>query len=710
MSPSSLPLRIGVVVAMAGLDAAAQNPPAPEVPESLEPMLVHGSRAADPLDLASPAVTGSRLDIPVVDVLASVFRLDRAAFEARGLRTAQEAVDAIVGFTSAQSPGNGATFSARGFTGDDVSQLWDGIRLINPAMGARPLDTFNLQVVEVIKGPASVLHGEGAVGAVVNFISKVPNPERFEADVLASYGSWNTARLGVGVGGPVAETGLSFRADVSRASTDTFRRQSGEELLNVSAALRYDVSEDFRVTLHADALHDDFEAYFGVPLVNGQPDPRLTRSNFNVSDNVMKSETYWLRLRAEWTPSETVTLRNLTYGSLANRDWRNAEGYAFDPAAGTVTLRDLGIVEHEQNLVGNRFEAAFEKELGRFENRLAAGADVKRTDFFRLADFPSGAVAVDAFHPQRPSYLQASGAAGPSQRGADYEILQAAPFVEDQFAVLPDLKLVGGLRYDHIENEVFNRDNGATFSKSFDPVSYRAGVVWNATKEGAFYGQYSTSANSPRSFVNLGGAAFRGYGFSLEESRQFEFGYKQTAWDGRVEATLAYFNIEKDRIRTFRQGNERVGVEAGEQLAQGVEVEAVIRPVDGLSLGVNASVLSAELDHPGFADDGARPSNVPQQTAGGFISYRLPFGLEVGADYRYVGDRLGNDPSGPRFEMDDYALLGAYASYQWRNATLTVRGRNLSDERYLAWAEDDYGNQALVGAPASVEVELRLRF
>jgi iron complex outermembrane receptor protein len=93
-----------------------------------------------------------------------------------------------------------------------------------------------------------------------------------------------------------------------------------------------------------------------------------------------------------------------------------------------------------------------------------------------------------------------------------------------------------------------------------------------------------------------------------------------------------------------------------------------------------------------------------------FTSYRFPFGLELGADFRHVGSRLGNDPTGPRFTMDDYQLLGAFAAYSWRQFTFTVRGRNLTDATYLAWSEDDYGNQALVGAPASVEVELRARF
>lgn len=671
---------------------------------------IQGTRPVDSLNLDATAVSSSRLGVPIRSIPASVFTLQQPAFQARGNRTAQEAVESVVGFTGVNSPGNGATFSTRGFVGDDVQQLWDGIRIINPAMSARPLDTFNLEAIEIIKGPASVLHGEGAVGGAINFIPKEPSREAFTGDFLSSLGTWNTTRLGAGIGGPIQQTGLSYRADFSRNSSDTFQRDGGFELYNFSGAIRYDVSDSLAVTLYAEALRDDFEAYFGVPLVQGQLDERLARMNYNVADNVMKSESYWLRMKTEWTPTDSISVKNLTYGLIANRDWRNAEGYSFDPSTRRVTLRDLGIVEHEQNLLGNRLEFLHKGEIAQRENRLAFGADIKRTEFFRLADFPGGSLTVDAFNPTRPTYLAAAGAQNPSQKGADYELIQAGPFIEDQFSLLDTLKLVAGLRYDYIDNSVFNRDNSQNYSHAFNPFTYRGGIVWDVVTNTTAYAQYSVAAGSPRSFVNIGGAAFSGFNFGLEETRQAELGVKHSCWNGRIEATAAVFHIEKDRIRTFRSNNERVGEAAGETQSQGVELEAVFRPVAGWILGVNMTTLSVEIDRPGFAEDGARPSNVPLQMATAFTRYVFPFGLELGAEIRHVGNRLGNDPSGPRFTMEEYALVGAHAAYSWKQFTLTVRGRNLSDERYLSWAEDDYGNQALVGAPASVEVELSARF
>jgi len=703
-------IRHYIFLALASSASLHAQEPSSSSSNILPVLQVEAAEDVSPLQLAKPASVGSRLDVPVKDIPASVFSLDQTAFKTRGLRTALEAVDSIVGFTSANSAGNGATFSTRGFSGDSVAQLWDGVRLLNPAMSARPLDTFNLRGIEVIKGPASVLHGEGSVGAAINFLPKEPNRYHFTMDALASYGSFDTVRLGLGVGGPIAGTALSYRVDASRQASDTFQRDGGYELTNFTGALRWDVNEQFALTLYAEALHDDLNAYFGTPLVDGRLDGRIQNIAYNVADNVMKSETYWLRLKADWTPSDQVSVRNLAYFASANRDWKNAEGFSYDPAAGRVTLRDLGIVEHEQRLFGDRLEVLFKNEIAGHENHLVIGADFKHTEFFRLADFPSSSVTVDARNPRRPSYAVATGAAGPSQRGADYTITQVGPFLEERFSLLPTLSLVAGARYDYISNKVNNRDNGASYDREFNPFTYRGGVVWEVIQDTTIYGQYSTAAGSPRSFVNLGGAAVSGYSFSLEKSRQFELGVKHTGWDGRVEATLAYFNIERDRVQTLRSGSERIGVRAGKQTSHGLEFESVVRPVKGWTLGANFTFLEAEVDHAGFADDGQRPSNVPETQFGAYTSYRFPNGLEIGADVRYVGDRLGNDPSGPRFKMDSYTLVGAYVSYAWKDVTVAVRGRNVFDETYLQWAEDDYGNQALVGAPASVEVEVRFTF
>lgn len=680
---------------------AVQAQTATNNPTQLNPVVVSASAPA----LDQKAEAGSRLGVPIREVPASVFALDQDSFRSRGHRTMLEAVESVVGFSGANSPGNGATFSSRGFVGDAVSQYFDGVKIINPAMSARLLDTFNYGSVEVLKGPAAVLFGEGGVGGAVNFVPKEPNRDRFQGEAQLGYGSFNSTRIGVGIGGPVGQSGVSYRADFSRQSSDTFVDGAGLELYNLTGAVGWDVSDQFAMTLYVEALKDDNHAYFGTPLVNGRIDERIRDISYNISDNHMKAESLWLRLKSEWTPNEKVRVRNLTYGYLAGRDWRNAEGFDYDPIGGTVTIRDLGIVEHDQSLVGNRLDALFTGEIGGRENRLVLGGDVSGNSFFRMAYFPSSALTVNAY---APSVGPFSAYAGPSTTaGADYDLFQGALFAEDQFSVLPRLKLVGGVRWDHIDLEVHNRDTGVDYGRSFSPVTFRGGVVFEVVTNLTAYASYATGANPPRSFVNNN----RPFTYGLEESQQIEAGLKHTCWDGRMEATLAVFHLTKDRERTVFTGGQRIGVPDGRVKSEGVEFDARLRPLAGWTVGGNVSVLSSRIEDSPAGNSGLVAANVPRQQANLFTSYAFPFGLELGAALRYVGKRFADD--GDTFVLKEYATLDLHATYRWKKWEFTVRGRNVTDELHAAWSETDYFNtqpQVLVGAPATVEALVSVKF
>lgn len=693
------PLRVLAGVAVVQFSAVSAELPGAD-PEKLPPVVVTGIPAL----LNQKAETASRLGLTVGEVPASVSSISRAEIAARGFRTVQDAVESVAGMQGALSPGNGATYSTRGFTGDSVNQLHDGFRIVNPAMSARPLDAFNYDRIEVLKGPSSVLYGEGAVGATINYVSKQPDTQRFTGETLLSYGSFNSFRFGAGVGGPIAESGLSYRLDYSRNSSDTFIENAGTEMDNLSASLRYDVSEQFHLLLSVQAMRDDVDAYWGAPtLADGSVDRRIAWQSYNVQDSIMKSESIWIRLKAGWNPDELLSVNNTGYVYLADRDWKNGEGYDYDPAAGLVTIRDLGVVQHSQNLVGDRLEASHEHEVFSLANKLSLGGEFSRNDFFRLADFPGSALTVNAYNPQAGSYATYAGA--PGTRGADYEIWTGAVFLEDQLSILENLKIVGGFRYDHIAVDVHNNDTGAEYGKDFDPVSGRAGLVYEPLKGTTTYFQWSNSANTPRSLVNQN----RPFTFDLEKTSQLEVGVKQSAFGGRLEGTAALFHITRDRVLAV--GNPRSSLPDGEFVSMGGEFEIRVRPVNEWVVGANATVLSSEIEDSPNGNSGMTPANVAREMASVFTSYEFPIGLELGAGLRYVGKRFATDDN--RFEMGSYFTLDLHATYRWKQWEFTVRGRNVTDEFYAAWSETDYyvsRPQLLVGAPASVEGLIRFKF
>lgn len=116
------------------------------------------------LPIDAPVGTGSRLSLTLREVPASVSVIAQEVMQARGLRTAVEAVEAAVGMTGGTQFGSIPTYSTHGFGGNNVTVLRDGIRQNTASQSSRTIDAFLLDRIEVLKGPASLMFGEGAVG------------------------------------------------------------------------------------------------------------------------------------------------------------------------------------------------------------------------------------------------------------------------------------------------------------------------------------------------------------------------------------------------------------------------------------------------------------------------------------------------------------------------------------------------------------------
>ena len=162
-----------------------------------------------PLDMTVGA--GSRLGTTVRETPASVDLVTREVMRERGNRTTQQALENAVGVSTGQCFGL-TCFSMRGFSGTlSLPFLFNGVRY--PGLAFSPRGTFVYDRIEVIKGPASVLHGLGAVTGAVNFVTK-PADGRVEREVLLATDRWATRNIGLGIGGKASE-GLAYRADVN---------------------------------------------------------------------------------------------------------------------------------------------------------------------------------------------------------------------------------------------------------------------------------------------------------------------------------------------------------------------------------------------------------------------------------------------------------------------------------------------------------------
>ena len=700
-----------------------------------ESVTVFGSTSSVALD--TPSETGSRLGLTPREIPGSLELVTQATIQSRGHRTVQEAVASAVGVTVGDHPADNSSFTTRGFTQTQVPVFYEGARI--PVAMAFPMDAWNLERLEVLKGPGSSLYGEGAVGGTINFVFKRPDRQPQRAEGMLSYGGFNTRRLGLGAGGPIGQSSVHYRADYSLNESDGYIDRTPSTLHNLTTAIAWDASSAFDVQLSFDASSSDFSSYWGTPLVpiasavdpiegivdtdaNETIDRPMSRVNYNADgDIVTEMTTYWTQARLRYQPTTGVTIRNTTYYTPSDREWRNSEFYDFNPETNMVD-RDRFFVSHHVTLTGNRTDLAVTRPIGRLANRFLAGLEVSAMRFDRVPFFRGGVDSVDRFNPT-------PGVFGPLTPTfySQQEVDTAAFFVEDYLSLRSNVKVALSLRAEHLDVNHFEfssstgvpthrpsggeLDAASSFGRVFTPVTWRAGLIYDARPGLNLYANVATSADPVNADLIYGAPE----NFDLSRGVQAEVGVRQAYASGRGEWTVAYYWIERRNLLTATSPISADAV--GKQSSRGVELSAIVRPTTRWQLQGTAALLDARFDE--FEQNiggvlvsrnGNRPQNIPNVVVDLRTSYR--FGdqrpVDVTALYRHVGDRFNGLDNSAR--MLGYDVVDLFATWTLESYHITARVRNLFDEQYASWGSNYYTAQVSLGMPRAAEVVLGFRF
>lgn len=663
------------------------------------------------LDLDLPDSTGSRLGLTPLETPASVEIIPGETIRERGQATVNEAVTQdATGFTSTASPGNGGTAMAvRGFAGHGaVMQLYDGTRLyVGAGTVTFPFDTWSAERLEVLRGPASVLYGEGAVGGVINFVPKRPSDYfRHEAEVAG--GTDGTGRFGVGSGGPV-NNNVAYRFDASGIrSNGWLEQESAFDSLVLSGALSLRPTRDLKLTISHDYGDQSPLRYFGTPLINGAIPDGLRDKNFNVRNSEVNFIDNWSMFKTAWTPNEWFELRNIAYRLTTNRHWRNVESYRFldsGPDAGLVERTDYIAIRHDQEQLGNRFDAAFRTGLnGETRNELLVGFDVNSIDWDRRSNAPfSGVSFVDPFNIEPGQFLHMA----PTVPRDRSDTFQHSFFMEDRLEISEKLSLIGGLRYEEVALAREDRLTGLESNKDFSEFTWRAGAVYTPIQNLAFYGQYATAVDP------IGGALISmspaNFDFDLSTSRQIEVGAKRVFWAGRGEWTLALYDIERSNLLSSDPDSPQIVRQIGQQSSQGVEFTVGMQLSKELRYDGNVALLNAEFDE--FIVDGVdfagnRPPNVPEQVINNWVTWSLLPRWEAYVGVQWIGTIYNDDANTLKRPPSTLVNLGVGYDVT-EKSELVLRVFNVFDEKY---ATDGGSFQWQLAPPRTAELVYRIKY
>jgi TonB-dependent siderophore receptor len=601
-------------------------------------------------------------------------------------------------------------FILRGF-----NSLDNGLVLTdqNPEPETTVYDVYNLERVELLKGPAAVLYGGYQLAGAVNLARKKPLFQRF-AVFSSSYGSFNSLRETIDLGCTNNAQTLAVRVNGLWQQSDQYRKDKKMRLAAVNPALLWRPNEKHQADISLEYVDNHYQPDTGLPLVfnfaTRQLDqlPQVSRDNnyqspWDVSDQkISRIKAGYTR---KWHNDRQMQLR-FFYTDL---DW-DSRGTLINGAypsyfGGYLVSRTLPLLQDRQKWYGLQWQYNTVLTTGPLQHRIVAGMDAQRlTDDFDYKIIPQLSTP-DLYHPIAEAKTAIPTAYPYLHGNTTSDIL--APYAADLLRISRIASFLLGGRFDHIHYQ----DPGRKREQTFKPLSPLAGLTITPATNHTVYAQWGQAFAPPSSLVSAN--------LEAEESRQFEIGYKSEWPAQHLQCTVAGYELKKFNMPI----PDVTGItkQIGDQRSRGVELEVVYQPMPKWTSFINYAWCDAELvrfaesvavgqDQYGqpvysiFNRSGHQPAFAPAHLAGIWSMREFDFGLGIGAGVRYQSEQYIDEDN--VVLLDPVWIVDAMIYYRQTHWKWQVNVKNLTDAQY--WLRGNGGNSLLPAAPRAIFAGLEI--
>jgi len=591
-----------------------------------------------------------------------------------------------------------------------------------PFDGMAPSDTTDIDRVEVLKGPASVLYGRAAAGGIITLITKEPLPAT-HATISLQGDRYGTVRPTFDITGPIDSDGkFLYRVNGEFADSSNFRNYYHDHRFFLAPALTWKPTKSTAVRFLVEYLHADIVNDYGIPALGDRPAP-VSISNFygepwqrglfqsrvgglDVSQNLGSRWVVRSRFRAtlvNWDDLDVST----GFLEADNRTLARFSEDAHYPLRFYNWQTDLtgifktGKIEHNV-LIG--FEYGREQVVQNAIFSDAPPIDLYNPIPFSYARPDPATLTNNFFNPTSPDYFPLDGTT---------KLFTHGGYVQDQVTLLPGLKVLAGARfegftqrYDEIVYGTHNRqDNVAALP--------RIGVTYQPIQPLTLYASYS------RSFTPTLAAQFTpgGQPFKPEYGHQYEIGVRGSTLHGRVASTLSFYRIRASDLLITNPGNPLASIQIGTTESKGIELDTSGRIRPGWDVVVAYAFNQARIVADPVYPVGNTFQNAPRHSGRIWTVYELQRGplrgLTFGGGIQALSYRFV-DPSDD-VVLPGYGRLDAMASYAFgpvrkeqKLFKISVNVQNVGDRHYF-----EAGNTPFVifpGSPVNAWSRLEVRF
>jgi len=698
----------------------------------LAPVTVMGNGSAfDPTVgyVATETVTATKTDTPIIEIPQSISVITQDQIREQGATSLNQ----VLRYTSGVAPetrGSAATrldqFTVRGF---QATTFLDGLRVFGSRDALPQVDAYRLERVDVLKGPSSVMFGQGGPGGLVNQVSKRPLSERLR-EVELQVGNFDYRRANFDFSGPLDQSGsLLYRLTGSGYMSDGQIDHVKERRYFIAPAVTWR-NADTRITLLANLQRDPhMGSYGGVPAlrtVMKAPDGRQLKPSFYDGDKGFeKSDRRHASIgyQAEHRFNDTLTVRSNArylhaegiYRSVYSIQGNTATGY-LDPGMTLLNRSKYGTnVEMDTFSIDNHAQANF--RTGLLAHTVLAGFDFSHQDSDTRGSLATAAPPLNVFN---PDYRQDIGDLTWYSQ-ANQRQYQTGVYLQDQVKI-DRLSILMGGRYDWSrtvgETTLLANNAQSSSASRAEAFTWRGGLIYNFDNGIAPYFSYSESFE-PQSGTDRSGSPF-----DPLQGQQYEVGVKYQPVGTNALFTAAVFDIRRKNLLTPIPDCQGANCQeqTGEVKTQGLELEARAEPLKGLSLIGNYSYIdnvytkdNATANRPSL--EGKSVYGVPVHQASAWGRYQLQSGPLAGvglaAGVRYLGTSQGGSQN--NFRVPAVTLVDAAIDYDMGRANAALKGMNVAlnvsnlfDKTYVASCFSDVS--CWYGYQRSIKASLRYRW
>lgn len=652
----------------------------------------------------------------LVDAPQTVTVIPLEVIEQRNATTLRDVLRNVPGISMQAGEGgvpNGDNLTLRGFSArTDI--FVDGVR----DLGGYFRDSFNLNAVEVVKGPASAISGRGSTGGLINQVSKLPQLEQYVSGNLG-LGTDDYGRITLDMNQPMEGwiEGAALRLNLMYHTGDTPGRDfASSERWGAAPTLAIGLGTDTRMILGWFHLGQDNTPDYGLPWIPNTASATLAPYFEQIAPVPLDTWYGLARRDYEKTSADVGTVRlehDLTDDLTLTQTFRfvtvDRDSIVTAPrfVAGTrnITAQLQSRDQVDENFTSQSNLIARFGE-GEIRHGLLLGLEFTEETSINYLRAHTGAAPTvtpfDAPDPYRPipSPVRRTGAFNAADSSS------VALYAFDTIEFGEHFELTGGLRWDSFDltyNQVTAALVRTQFQSSDSQISWRLGGVWHPVKDASIYLSYGTAFNPSAEGLTLTAAT---QNLPPEESETWELGAKWDMLDRRLLVSTAIFRTDKTNARTTDPLTSIVTL-TGEQRVQGFELGVTGNITRAWSVFAGYTYLDSEITASAVpAERGNQLPNTPEHSLSFWTTYKVGDRFEFGAGGAYVDSRFANTIN--TREADAYLVVDAMASWNVTEAVvLRANVYNIGDEEYL---DSLGGGHAVPGQARSAVVSLGFRF